>query len=132
MKRQHGRPRPLPLLRAGGLALTLALSPGISTAQAQDSDLPTIGGNGGGLISEQQEAEIGRQVMVSLRRSTPRITDPLVYDYLNAILYRLVPAAPLQDRNLTLILIDSPQLNAFAVPGGVVGVNGGLFLNAMT
>lgn len=132
MKRQHGRPRPLPLLRAGGLALTLALSPGISTAQAQDSDLPTIGGNGGGLISEQQEAEIGRQVMVSLRRSTPRITDPLVYDYLNTILYRLVPAAPLQDRNLTLILIDSPQLNAFAVPGGVVGVNGGLFLNAMT
>ena len=38
----------------------------------------------------------------------------------------------LNDRRLEFILINSPQLNAFAAPGGIIGVNGGLFLNAQT
>lgn len=103
-----------------------------SASTAQETRLPNIGGTGGGLISGQQESDIGQQVMVSIRRSAPRITDPLVYDYLSAIVYRLVPSAPLENRDLTFALIDSPALNAFAVPGGIVGVNGGLFLNAAT
>ncbi len=118
------------LVRAGTLALGLGLT--TTPALAQDSRLPTIGGTGGGLIAGQQESEIGKQVMTSIRQSAPRITDPLVYDYLSSIIYKLVPAAPLDDKNLTLALIDSPEINAFAVPGGIVGVNGGLFLNATT
>ncbi|MCM0611784.1 M48 family metallopeptidase [Marinobacter sediminum] len=118
------------LIRACFLAISLATV--YSPAIAQETRLPSIGGSGGGLISGQQESDIGQQVMVSIRRSAPRITDPLVYDYLSAIIYRLVPSAPLQNRNLTLALIDSPAINAFAVPGGIVGVNGGLFLNAAT
>lgn len=110
-------------------ALALIVSP---ASIAQETKLPDIGGTGGGLLSGQQESEIGRQVMVSIRQGAPRITDPLVYDYLSAIIYRLVPSAPLENRDLTLALIDSPGINAFAVPGGVVGVNGGLFLNATT
>ncbi len=104
----------------------------VSAATAQETRLPNIGGTGGGLISGQQESDIGQQVMVSIRRSAPRITDPLIYDYLSSIIYRLVPSAPLDNRDLTLALIDSPAINAFAVPGGIVGVNGGLFLNAST
>ncbi|WP_244312003.1 M48 family metalloprotease [Marinobacter vulgaris] len=99
-------------------------------AQSPDSSLPSIGGAGGGLISGQQEADIGRQVMMSIRRSAPQITDPLVYDYLSSVIYSLVPSAPLASTDLTLAIIDSPDLNAFAVPGNIVGVNGGLFLNA--
>ncbi|ADP97795.1 LOW QUALITY PROTEIN: putative Zn-dependent protease, contains TPR repeats [Marinobacter adhaerens HP15] len=110
------------------LALLLFSMP----SHAQENRLPSIGGSGGGLIAGQQESDIGQQVMVSIRRSAPRISDPLVYDYLSAITYRLVPSAPLQNRDLTLALIDSPAINAFAVPGGIVGVNGGLFLNAAT
>lgn len=114
---------------AMSFALALALN---SSAAAQETRLPNIGGTGGGLISGQQESDIGQQVMVSIRRSAPRITDPLIYDYLSSVIYRLVPSAPLENRNLTLALIDSPAINAFAVPGGIVGVNGGLFLNAAT
>ena len=120
-----------PLAKAGILAICLALAH--SPVIAQESSLPNIGGSGGGgLISDQQEAEIGRQVMISIRRSAPRITDPLVYDYLSSIVYRLVPYASLSNTDLTLTLIDDPAINAFAVPGGVVGVNGGLFLNSVT
>ncbi|HEA52477.1 hypothetical protein LCGC14_0942130 [marine sediment metagenome] len=113
------------------VVLALSLAPG-SAFTAQETQLPNIGGTGGGLLSGQQESDIGQQVMVSIRRSAPRITDPLVYDYLSSIIYRLVPAAPLENRDLTLALIDDPAINAFAVPGGIVGVNGGLFLNAVT
>lgn len=115
------------LMRA--LMLVIAAQPA-TVAQAQDSALPAIGGAGGGLISEQQESEIGREVMVSIRRSAPQITDPLVYDYLHDVIYRLVPSAPLKNRDLTLAIIDSPDINAFAVPGSIVGINGGLVLNA--
>ena len=115
------------------LIVFLALSMAVTSpaTRAQSSDLPSIGGSGG-LISGQMEADIGQQVMASIRRSAPQLQDPLVYDYLSAIIYRLVPSAPLDNRDLKLVLIDSPAINAFAVPGGVVGVNGGLFLNAAT
>lgn len=118
----------------GALAFSLMLLLGLlsarTAAQSPDSTLPSIGGAGGGLISGQQEAEIGRQVMTSIRRSAPQITDPLVYDYLSSVIYQLVPSAPLSSSDLTLAIIDSPDINAFAVPGNIVGVNGGLFLNA--
>jgi predicted Zn-dependent protease len=116
-----------------GLCLAMAclmLMATLAHAQSDETPLPTIGGVGGGLISEQQESDIGRQVMMSIRRSASQIEDPLVYDYLNAVMYRLVPSAPLQSRDLSLVLIDSPDINAFAVPGNIVGINGGLFLNA--
>ncbi|MFO7993282.1 MAG: M48 family metalloprotease [Marinobacter sp.] len=124
-----------PLAWQGLLAFTLMLLltvfSGKALAQSPDSTLPSIGGaGGGGLISGQQEADIGRQVMTSIRRSAPQITDPLVYDYLSSIIYKLVPSAPLSSSDLTLAIIDSPDINAFAVPGNIVGVNGGLFLNA--
>ncbi|MGV8267672.1 M48 family metalloprotease, partial [Pseudomonas aeruginosa] len=38
----------------------------------------------------------------------------------------------LQDHRLAFILIRDAQINAFAAPGGVIGVNGGLLLNAQT
>jgi predicted Zn-dependent protease len=112
--------------------LLLLLSMPQAIGQSGGNPLPTIGGVGGGLISEQQESDIGRQVMMSIRRSAGQIEDPLVYDYLSAVIYQLVPSAPLNSRNLTLALIDSPDINAFAVPGNIVGVNGGLFLNAQS
>ncbi|HCW89542.1 MAG TPA: peptidase M48, partial [Marinobacter sp.] len=113
-------------------AALLILSTAGSAASSESTTLPSIGGIGGGLISDRRESDIGEQVMMSLRRSAPRITDPIVTDYLSSIVYQLVPSAPLSDRNLTVVAIDNSQINAFAVPGNIVGVNGGLFLNAKT
>jgi len=110
-------------------ALLLLLSfPAFAT---QDS-LPSMAGSGGGLISGQQERAIGEQVMTALRRSAPLLHDPLMMDYLTDVTYRLVPHAELDDRNLTLVILDEPTLNAFAVPGGIIGVNAGLFAYAET
>lgn len=129
----RNNPCPHPRSVALVMALVMLFAPLIAgVARAQDRDLPAIGGLGGGLLSDQMEAEIGQQVMSSIRRSASQIHDPLVNEYLTSMVYRLVPYTPLSNRELTIVVIDDPGINAFAVPGNIVGVNGGLFLNAET
>lgn len=113
-----------------GMILTAALSAPVLAAPPDLSPLPTLGG--GGLISDLQEEQIGQQVLRSLRQSADKINDPLVLDYLEAIIHRLIPSVPMNDKRFTVVAIDSPDINAFAVPGNIIGVNGGLFLNAVT
>jgi beta-barrel assembly-enhancing protease len=61
-----------------------------------------------------------------------QLNDPQLKDYVETSVYKLVETSQVHDRRLEFILINSPQLNAFAAPGGIIGVNGGLFLNAQT
>ena len=109
------------------LILTL-LNPLLVPLAASD-ELPAMGG-GAGLLAEQQEQEIGRRVLVQLRRNAPLLSDPVLTEYLEDTIHRIIPHAPLEDRNITTVAIDDPSLNAFAVPGNVVGVHAGLFLSA--
>ncbi len=114
---------------AGILALCLVSLP----VRAEDTTrLPELGGSGPALFTSQQEAEIGQQVLQQIRHSGALLHDPLTLDFVHDVLYRLVPYAPLDNRKITSILINDPSVNAFAVPGGIIGVNGGLFLHAQT
>jgi len=96
----------------------------------EHNDLPLLGDAASAQVSLQQEHELGRTWLKALRSNTKELDDPLLYDYLEHLLYRLAEHSQLQDRRLELVVVESPALNAFAVPGGVVGVNGGLFLYA--
>ena len=58
------------------------------------------------------------------------ISDPLIQEYTELLVYRLSEYSEVSDRRFTVLLIDDDTLNAFAAPGGVIGVNGGLFLSA--
>ncbi len=109
----------------------LALLPAGFSHTASDQ-LPSIGGAGAGLVSGQQEKAIGRQVMTALRRNAPLMDDPLLSEYLENTVYRMVPNVDIEDREFTTVVIDSPELNAFAVPGGIIGINAGLLLYAET
>jgi predicted Zn-dependent protease len=48
------------------------------------------------------------------------------------VTYKLASRSQLTDHRLSFVIIDSQALNAFAAPGGIIGVNTGLFLNAVT
>jgi predicted Zn-dependent protease len=108
--------------------LLLAQLP-VALAQPQ---LPTLGDRISGIFSLEEEYRLGRDFLRSVRRSTPTINDPLLNDYVVNFTHNLAVHSDLQDFRLAFILIDSPVLNAFAAPGGIIGVNGGLFLNAET
>lgn len=101
----------------------------VALAQPQ---LPTLGDRISGIFSLEEEHRLGRDFLRSVRRSTPTISDALLNDYVVNFTHNLAVHSDLQDHRLAFILIDSPALNAFAAPGGIIGVNGGLFLNAHT
>lgn len=75
---------------------------------------------------------MGQQFLSSIHRSAPTISDPLTIAYLESVTYKLASRSQLQDHRLSFVIIDSEALNAFAAPGGIIGVNTGLFLNAQT
>lgn len=104
------------------LILCLSASPAFP---AEDDRLPAIGS--GGLIAGQQESAIGRKVLTQLRRNAPLVSDPMLQEYFEDTLHRMIPHAPLQDRDITALIINEPSLNAFAVPGNIIGIHTGLF-----
>jgi beta-barrel assembly-enhancing protease len=114
------------LSRIAASILMLSQVP-VALAQPQ---LPTLGDRISGIFSLEEEYRLGRDFLRSVRRSTPTINDPLLNDYVVNFTHNLAVHSDLQDYRLAFIVIDSPVLNAFAAPGGIIGVNGGLFLNA--
>lgn len=95
-------------------------------------DLPSLGDASSALVSPEQEHQLGRAWLSVLRGQVPQLSDPLLKDYVERSVYRLAESSALQDRRLEFVMINSPQLNAFAAPGGIIGVNGGIFLYAQT
>lgn len=110
------------------MSSALALVP---TSQAQ-VQLPSLGDRMSGVFTLEEEHRIGRDFLRTIRRSAPLINDPLINDYVVNFTHSLAQHSDLQDHRMAFVVIDSPALNAFAAPGGVIGVNGGLFLNAHT
>lgn len=115
-------------IQAFTLGLLLLFSNSLTASET--GNLPMLGDSASAQVSLQQEHELGRTWLKALRSQTQELDDPLLYDYLEHLLYRLAEHSQLQDRRLELVVVKNPDLNAFAVPGGVVGVNAGLFLYA--
>jgi len=112
------------------LAVPLLASLLAAWPAAAQVNLPVLGDALSGTVSSQQEYGFGREFLRSVRRQTATLNDPLIAEYIATLTYKLATVSELTDHRLEFILIDSSQLNAFAAPGGIVGVNAGLFLFA--
>ncbi len=112
--------RLLPLLLAGHLAIQPVLVYAL--------DLPDLGNTSEAVLSRQQEQAIGDQVMGDIRMARDVIDDPEAVDYLNRLGQRLVAASPDNRQRFEFFLVDDPTLNAFAMPGGYIGVHSGLIM----
>ena len=99
-------------------------------AQEKDLNLPSLGDRVSGVISLEQEKILGQGFLEQVYAQAPLINDPIIQEYTELLIYRLSETSQVKDRQFTIILIDEKSLNAFAAPGGIIGVNGGLFLNA--
>ncbi len=96
------------------------------------NELPSLGDASSAIVSPQQEHQLGRAWLSLLRGQVSQLSDPQLKDFVESSVYRLGETSQVQDRRLEFVLLDSPQINAFAAPGGIIGVNGGLFLYAQT
>ena len=114
------------LLKIYLLCLSILLS---SSAQ---SDLPSLGDASSGAITAKQEYKLGQAFLKLLYSQTDLIEDPEIIHYVESLCYKLAEVSNLQDHRLSIIVIDDSSLNAFAAPGGIIGVNRGLFSYAHT
>lgn len=103
-----------------------------SLTLSANQNLPTFGDSTSGIISLDQEHRLGQQFLRSIRAQAPTLDDPILQDFLEHLIYRLASHSQLTDRRLDLVIIRNGTLNAFAAPGGIVGVHDGLFRYAQT
>jgi predicted Zn-dependent protease len=107
---------------------------GLPTAPASSppghSGLPDLGDESLAITTPTQERKLGESVVREIRASGAYLDDPEVNDYLNDLGHRLVAAVPSPDSpfDFEFFAMADPGINAFALPGGFVGVNMGLIL----
>jgi beta-barrel assembly-enhancing protease len=89
-----------------------------------------IGGRGlGNWYSTESEIRMGKQYATEIEKSTKMITDPVVTEYINRIGQNIVKNSDCKVP-FTIKVIDTDEINAFALPGGFFYVNSGLILAA--
>lgn len=89
--------------------------------------LPTLGNSG---ASDRALAELGKQSILSAVRHNPTLIDVELHTYLNDLLHTLRSANGLDEYPIDLTLFADRSVNAFALPGGYIGVFTGLVLSA--
>jgi predicted Zn-dependent protease len=116
-------------------------APGSQPVQQQDTvnpknskeDVEAIGnrnvGKGINLYSLEREIGLGKQLAQEVERSSKMIDDPVVTEYVNRVGQNLVRNSDARVP-FTIKVIDSDEVNAFALPGGFFYVNSGLILRA--
>ncbi len=89
-----------------------------------------IGGRGlGNWYSTDTEIKMGKTYADEVEKSSKLITDPVITEYVNRIGQNIVKNSDCKVP-FTIKVIDSDEINAFALPGGFFYVNSGLILNA--
>lgn len=111
------------------LMLLMPFSPRI---YALDTSLPDLGNSAGSLMTPKRERDLGKAFMRSIRRSQQVMDDALLTDYVQQLGQQLVSASDAGGTAFNFFMIDDPQINAFAGPGGNIGVFSGLVLTSET
>ena len=111
----------------GGTAVLTALAL-VMTPVAAQSSLPELGDSSGAIVTGQQEKKLGQEAMREIRGSGMYLNDPEVNAYLNELGQRILAANPGIRERFEFFAVADPAINAFAMPGGYIGVNMGLVL----
>jgi predicted Zn-dependent protease len=118
------RPHLLPRLF---LAWTL-FAQGLPAVRADNIKLPDLGDDSAAVISPTQEKRLGDDFMRRARQSLAFVDDAEVNEYLQTLGQKLLTHADSPQRDFRFFMINDASINAFAVPGGFVGVHKGLLL----
>jgi len=110
--------------------IALALLLAIPLAPAEG--LPDLGEVSQSAFSPQTERRLGEAIMAEIRRDRSLLNDAELTEYLNNLGYRLVAASPDNRQDFEFFVIQDSMVNAFALPGGFIGVHTGLLLTAQS
>ncbi len=117
------------------LSIALALPPAAIPAppDAQESappdiELPDMGDSSDTVLTPAAQKRLGETFMRSIRADHPVVDDPLLAGYIESLGQRIAAVTPDGATGFHYFLIDEPVVNAFAGPGGYIGVYSGLVL----
>jgi predicted Zn-dependent protease len=119
------------LLLACGLLATTQLSHTqifLPTQAIGQTEVPEIG-SGVGLLDQQKEKLIGEKVYREVHRQMPTVQDAWLEDQFLQVFSGILSQTQL-GQPIGLVVIKDPQINAFAVPGGLFALNTGLITSA--
>jgi predicted Zn-dependent protease len=119
---------PIPSRARRAISLVFAVALAIAPTAVVPQTLPELGDPSGADMSLAQERRLGESVVRDIRLSGGYLEDPEVNGYLNELGNRLVTAIPGAPFEFEFFAVNDPTINAFALPGGYVGVNTGLIL----
>lgn len=112
------------------LAALVALLGSGPASGSESAGLPSLGRAGGGAIALSDEYQLGLQIMREIRRQGALFDDPLLRDYLQSIGHRISSNSENPELSFYFFPVRDNSINAFALPGGFIGVNTGLVLLA--
>ena len=119
------------LLLACGLVATTQLSHTqvfLPTPTTGQIEVPEIG-SGIGLLDQQKEKLIGEKVYREVHRQMPAVQDTWLEDQFLQVFSGILSQTQL-GQPIGLVIVKDPQINAFAVPGGLFALNTGLITSA--
>ncbi|NNE59293.1 MAG: M48 family metallopeptidase [Woeseia sp.] len=115
------------LLGVGVWLCALALfAPGAAYAANDGVNLPDIGSPADAVLPKSAEAQLGAAIMAQLRATGRVVDDPLLNEYVNEIGHRIAAQASDGEYQFSFFVVEDPSINAFALPGGYIGVHTGL------
>jgi beta-barrel assembly-enhancing protease len=90
----------------------------------------TVAGGCAPAVTTQQEVQMGRQYAAEINRQLPIVQDAAIHRYINQLGNTIARAADPRGIQYTFYVVNSSQVNAFAVPGGFIYLNRGLIERA--
>ena len=108
--------------------ILLMLATSHTVAQSENISIPDIGDSAATALTRADEYRVGNSIVRNLRRTGKVIDDPQINDYLDKLGYSLVSAAEQDNARFHFFLMNEGGINAFALPGGFIGLNYGLIM----
>ena len=135
----HGEPQAESRVHGGSIAsatlrmclMLLAMTGctgGLHHAAHAQVKLPDFGDQSEATLSPADERALGEAFMRAIRARLTLVDDPLVEQYVQSLGYRLAAASDHPDLLFTFFVVEDGSLNAFAAPGGFIGVNSGMIV----
>tara|TARA_R110002074_G_scaffold402076_3_gene603427 strand:+ start:97234 stop:98640 length:1407 start_codon:yes stop_codon:yes gene_type:complete len=94
------------------------------------NDLPDFGDSAGSIVSPKYERRLGKIFLNQIRHLASVSKDPEVESYIQSLGYRLASHSDNNEQPFTFFVVNNPGINAFAGPGGMIGMNSGVILNS--
>jgi predicted Zn-dependent protease len=122
------------LAASATFALAAPTTPTTPVLRTPDATLPTLGDAARADLSPVIERKLGEEIMNDIRRDRDYLDDDAIIEYLNNFGENLVSFAPgargETNADFFFFAVRDPMINAFALPGGFIGVHSQLLIAA--